>query len=502
MFDTTQSVQQRGALSSIRETFESLIIAFILAFIFRAFVVEAFVIPTGSMADTLRGAHFRLTCPVCGHQYNFGFNPEKYGYQKGYLPSGPVNVIARSMRNDIPTCAFCGHQFDRSYRRRISNGDRILVLKYIYQFVEPRRWDVVVFKNPTDPRENFIKRLIARPREKLEVINGDVYINDQIQRKPPHVQDVLWLEAFNNDYQPQDSVPKSHWPQPFQAASADSPWHIDQYKHLFEFTGADQLHSLTFDPGRLDNIVNLCEYNGPAGANSFISSDLKLSFVLITASQKGHLEIRLGKYGRTYSGIINFDGTCTIHDHSSGRDIASAQFPPLQPNLPIEASFALVDHSWRLCLGDDKLVELGPSEPAAWGYKPHTFILPTVDLFASGGSFNLDHIVLYRDTYYTNTPSGMDRVNGIQGLGTEGNAIILQDNQFFVMGDNSPLSHDSRFWSAPGLGNNNKTYRTGTVPRDYLIGKAFFVYWPSGFRPHPSITIPLIPNAGKMRFIY
>ena len=35
---------------SLKETFESVIIAFILAFIFRAYVVEAFVIPTGSMA--------------------------------------------------------------------------------------------------------------------------------------------------------------------------------------------------------------------------------------------------------------------------------------------------------------------------------------------------------------------------------------------------------------------------------------------------------------------
>ena len=38
-----------------RETFESIVVAFVLAFLFRAFEAEAFVIPTGSMAPTLYG---------------------------------------------------------------------------------------------------------------------------------------------------------------------------------------------------------------------------------------------------------------------------------------------------------------------------------------------------------------------------------------------------------------------------------------------------------------
>jgi len=40
-----------------RETIESIVIAFVLAFLFRTFEAEAFVIPTGSMAPTLMGRH-------------------------------------------------------------------------------------------------------------------------------------------------------------------------------------------------------------------------------------------------------------------------------------------------------------------------------------------------------------------------------------------------------------------------------------------------------------
>ena len=61
--------RRRAAEGSVRETIESIIIAFVLAFVFRAFVVEAFVIPTGSMAPTLLGqpvATALLAIPLLG----------------------------------------------------------------------------------------------------------------------------------------------------------------------------------------------------------------------------------------------------------------------------------------------------------------------------------------------------------------------------------------------------------------------------------------------------
>lgn len=45
-------------------------------------------------------------------------------------------------------------------------------------------------------------------------------------------------------------------------------------------------------------------------------------------------------------------------------------------------------------------------------------------------------------------------------------------------------------------------YRAGIVPRDYLVGKALFVYWPSGFKPFTGFPFGIIPNYGRMRFIY
>ena len=71
-----------------------------------------------------------------------------------------------------------------------------------------------------------------------------------------------------------------------------------------------------------------------------------------------------------------------------------------------------------------------------------------------------------------------------------------------MLGDNSPCSEDGRWWASPGKGNNGRIYPEGVVPREYLVGKALFVYWPAGFKPFPSAPLALVPNIGDMRFIY
>src|SRR5436305_13424453 len=60
-----------------REAVESIAMAVILALLFRGFVAEAFVIPTGSMAPTLDGRHKDLKCPKCGEWYQVSCSPEQ-----------------------------------------------------------------------------------------------------------------------------------------------------------------------------------------------------------------------------------------------------------------------------------------------------------------------------------------------------------------------------------------------------------------------------------------
>ena len=75
--------------------------------------------------------------------------------------------------------------------------------------------------------------------------------------------------------------------------------------------------------------------------------------------------------------------------------------------------------------------------------------------------------------------------------------------EYLMLGDNSPASKDSRLWweIGPHLKRLESDYQVGTVPEDQLIGKAFFVYWPAGYRPSWSPGIGIIPNFGRMRWI-
>jgi signal peptidase I len=61
----------------------------------------------------------------------------------------------------------------------LHHGERLLVDKISYRFVEPSRGEIIVFKNPSNPSEQFVKRVIGLPGDKVAIIQGVVYINDQ-----------------------------------------------------------------------------------------------------------------------------------------------------------------------------------------------------------------------------------------------------------------------------------------------------------------------------------
>src|SRR4051812_28244047 len=116
--------------SALREYFEAMVTAVILALFIRTFVVQAFKIPTGSMENNLLiGDHLLVNKFVLG--------PSASRLERALLPMGTI-----------------------------------------------KRGDVIVFKYPVDPERDFIKRVIGLPGEMLEVRDKKVYINGKALDEP------------------------------------------------------------------------------------------------------------------------------------------------------------------------------------------------------------------------------------------------------------------------------------------------------------------------------
>ena len=123
---------------------------------------------------------------------------------------------------------------------------------------------------------------------------------------------------------------------------------------------------------------------------------------------------------------------------------------------------------------------------------------------AEAQSAVLSHISLWRDVYYINDRTALASapVRGIP-LDFPEHVAKLGSDEYFVMGDNSAVSYDARFWTDPiSLPVEDLTAPAGCVPERFLLGKAFLVYWPAGYRPTESFPLGIIPNFGDMRFIH
>ncbi len=517
--------KRKDRASEIANTFEWLITAFILAFVFRAFVMEAFRIPTGSMADTLMGAHFQLCCPECGYEYAHGFMPFQYTQERlpaDTIPPGPVPL-------PVVRCPSCGHtQYHQPYdplKVPVANGDRILVLKCLYQFVEPKRWDVIVFKNPINPAENYIKRLIGLPGEEIEIVDGDVYINGYIARKSFMVQREHWMPVYDHDYQPIHPSDRTFngtdWSSPFD--TTDTLWSVPEGDPTrFHLDGPpDQVSSLRYGAPSANDFRTTYAYNNVHTYTQMPEcSDLKLRFLVHTQAPFGKIGVALTKYGITYRAWLDLEGRLVMAKVTDDNEIILQQRSlerPLSDDLAF-FSFAYVDHRLILEYGHHRLITdlNGDRDGVDRRYRQNG-----IEIFGAG-RLALSHVALYRDTFYT----GEQPYGHMNSRATEGRPFRLQNDEFFVLGDNSPNSEDARWWKKPTLTTRGQQPpRAGVVPRNYLVGKAMFVYWPSGYAfPWPApvqqltgqlgqkagpfrflrslVDLRWIPNVGRMRFIY
>jgi len=396
---------------TIREYAESLVVAFVLAMIMRHYVVEAFRIPTGSMEPTLMGDEV--------------------------------------------------------------NGDRILVSKFEYDIHRPEPWDIVVFKVdqyrinyykqyyqrgilPRDARRhpsgtvehpgsaeyiNYVKRLVGLPGQTVQVRGGDVFIDGHVARRPEAVEKAMLIPVMNNRILKER---KQSLADRWTACGPGAALH-DGLILLTGSTSEDECKARYTKMGALD----------PEGEKGYQQIELarvrdrKLAFRLAHTGGAGRLFARLAEDGPEFVLPLGVEGPARLRD---GDEVLRESPAPLEPEVEHLIELSDIDGRAVLRVDGDELLrfEREPSGPSRAGSE--------IVLRAVGCDVTLSDVRLWRDVYYT--PAGAQRPADY----AVARPFTLGDDEYFVLGDNSSHSFDSRSW--------------GAVKRANLVGEAFFVFWP------------------------
>ncbi len=86
------------------------------------------------------------------------------------------------------------------------NHEYLIVDQISYRFREPARGEVIVFRYPRNPQEYFIKRVIALPNESIEIINGDVYIYNNLNPDGVLIDEPYLGERYLNNYNSEEKL--------------------------------------------------------------------------------------------------------------------------------------------------------------------------------------------------------------------------------------------------------------------------------------------------------
>ncbi|HEY1040523.1 MAG TPA: S26 family signal peptidase, partial [Bacteroidia bacterium] len=220
----------------IKTWLDPLIFAVIAATVIRTFFLEAFTIPTSSLEKSLMVGDFLfvnkfaygakipqtpLAFPFAHHTLPFTTETKSYlewiklpywrlpGYSK--IKNGDIVVFNYP---DGDTVAL-SYQNQSYYQICRDNGVKSLYNQPMYQIDAINEYGQrevkpigKVVARPVDKREHYVKRCVAIAGDKLEIKDGQLYINDQLSPTPENAQHRYWVKSLDFNFVDEDWLDK------------------------------------------------------------------------------------------------------------------------------------------------------------------------------------------------------------------------------------------------------------------------------------------------------
>ena len=401
--------------------FRLVVCCLVLAMGLRTWVIMGLIDPVtvagSSMVPTLRGTSVKAECPNCKHPIRVG---AEFAAVTPTVPCPQCDLL------HVPLSGL-----------RLQPSDRLWVDRTFLMRKHPQRWDVVVARDPVNAADMCVKRIVGLPGEQVGLRDGNVLINDEVITKRVDVRRALRHRIHR------EQQSSRRW-RPDDVRR----WQLrnDVWEH--RDSSAESTSWLQYQHQRAQPITDDITYNAGLTRQLNLVNELMLSMEI---SVRGEGSIRLDLNDGSATAQIDFvlpEGSVSLMESGQrGPDFELAATSREQlVNGSVLLELSNFDHELLLVI--DGHVELRRPWPRLHGAgveRPFSIGVQGLEVW-------LRELTVYRDIYHSG-----------HAVGTVPPATThwqLGEDEYFLLGDNAPVSVDSRVW--------------GPVSARLLLGKPLY----------------------------